>query len=867
VAENLPTFRSKRLRDASQELQASGALPTFTSKRQSTLMPTLHMGDDEFQNYRTRFQNIPGHEVDDYVPLNFQEAVEGKSPDEPVTAAGKPGLADAGTRYLMGRASTLGEKAAAFKKRYPEGDLVAKRFGDSDKYELAYRKEKGDNWSKVDAKLGKENILYDLAELGGEDLEAILLEIWGATKAVQKGIPINLLRLAAYAGAGTAAGELAKEGVEVLRGTQEESLGDVGKRATTKGVVAGIAAPVGEVVVRKGVDLVKGGGWAPLKKGTRQVLQASEDLGVPAIPVHRGVSAPWVAKLGGQSQALFAKVNDYIAGIKEDTKLVLSRLSKAKGRTNLGADLARLEKIARGRAIQAAGKRMGQFPRAKVREFGAKVGEYIKEWDAIANANVNNLYRTARLLDEPTFDLTNLQTVARNILDRGDLARRFRASQDEPFLLGPDGQPLPVAGEEQVIGTAISQLDANAEKVLREIAETTRMESRVVDGETVTPLDQLNWWAETLGDAMVPPVGQRATRENKLAGQAFRAIRDTLDNPDNLKGAAPGFAKAWKAARKAANDRFKVLERSVVKEAIRTESPDVFVRRIISGSDPDLVLQLKRALKPERFDILKTAFRNDLMTDPDNLTKRLADFSPEFRRTLLSDTEFRAMRNLGQQIDKVNQVGIRTLLDKQSAFAKIVDGLVRNSDSLGIETLGKMIGQQGGRDSPIGRTIRASIIDSIYRRATRPSQAGDALGDELLPTEISSEMLGNVLKEYGDSGVLKLLDPAEIKALTQVFRINKFLDDGADAGTSIMGAQTASGLRSLSMSAFVTMAEAFGVGRFLISPIGRRLFLGTGAKTMDPSRAVAATAGSLALMAQDSVKTEKQINRLIEANQ
>lgn len=830
-------------------------------------MPTLHMGDDQFQAYRTRFQNIPGHEVESYVPLNFEEAIQGKSPDEPVTAAGKPGLADAGTRYLMGRASTLSEKAAAFKKRYPEGDLVAKRFGDSDKYELAYRKEKGDNWSKVDAKLGKENILYDLAELGGGELEAIIGDIWGATKAIQKGIPVNLLRLAAFVGAGTAGGELAKEGIEVLRGTQEETLGDVGSRAAMKGVVAGIASPIGEVIVRKGIDLVKGGGLAPLKSGTPEVLQAAKDLGVPPIPVHTGISAPWLRKMGGQSQALFAKVNDYIAGIKEDTKLVLSRLSKAKGRTNLGADLARLEKIARGRLVGAAGKKMGKFPRTKVREVGAKISEYIKEWDAIANANVNNLYRMARNLDTPTFDLTSLQSVARNILDRGDLARRFRASQDEPFLLGPDGQPLPIAGEEQVIGTAISQLDANTAKVLQEIAETTRMEARVVDGETISPLDQLNWWAETLGDAMVPAVGQRATRENRLAAQAFNAIRDTLDNPANLKGAAPGFAKAWKAARKAANARFKVLERSVVKEAIRTESPEVFVRRIMSGSDPDLVLQLKRALKPERFDILKTAFRNDLMMDPDNLTKRLADFTPEFRRTLLSDTEFRALRGLGQQIDKVNQVGIRTLLETQSVFAKQIDGLVRGADSLGIETLGKMIAQQGGKDSPIGRTIRAAIIDSIYRRATKPSEAGKAIGDEILPTELKAELLGNVMEEYSESGALKLLLPAEIKALTQVHRINKFLDDASDPGTSIMGAQTASGLRSLSRSAFVTMAEAFGVGRFLISPVGRRVLLGVGAKKMDPSRAVAATAGSLALMAQDAVSTEKQINRLIEANQ
>jgi hypothetical protein len=123
------------------------------------------------------------------------------------------------------------------------------------------------------------------------------------------------------------------------------------------------------------------------------------------------------------------------------------------------------------------------------------------------------------------------------------------------------------------------------------------------------------------------------------------------------------------------------------------------------------------------------------------------------------------------------------------------------------------------------------------------------------------------MEEYSESGALKLLLPAEIKALTQVHRINKFLDDASDPGTSIMGAQTASGLRSLSRSAFVTMAEAFGVGRFLISPVGRRVLLGVGAKKMDPSRAVAATAGSLALMAQDAVSTEKQINRLIEANQ
>lgn len=817
--------------------------------------------------------------------IDYSVILQGKSIDEPVGEfeAGEPGIQDKSLRYQMARGSNLQEKLVELREHYGENADLALKVFDGGKPTLAFREHDKDKWKKVDKDfldMDRHEFVRDLIDFAGEDLESLIGEIGSVLTLHPAGRTVSLIKLALRAGAGAGAGEVVKEAIEVGRGKQQETAKEIAIRAAGKAGFASVFAPVGEVVTRKVVDLVKGSSLTGLKRGAREAIEAAEELGVPVPPVHYLVSAPWIQKMGAQSEALVPRIRDYVETARESTEAVLARLVRAAGGSgNIPKDLARLTDAAENRVkrlgteLLSFERRTGDLRRGaqeRINKAEIRLAEDLKgalaEWNALKRAQVDEAYNTARLIEEPEFDLAPLRESADALL-QGQSARRFIEAPVESTttIVDVSGKPIRPGSvvdevvETEVEGVAVPQMSAEVIRVLKEISETSRMEAK---GE-FTPTAQLNYWAEVLADNMIPAVGDITRREHKLARDAFNAIRETLNNPLNKN---PQFVKAWGDARKLASDRFTVLEKEIVREAMRTERPQDFVRRFFVNQDADLAKSLRAAVTNKRWREVQDTFFSQLIRDPRKLTERLNSLNPEFRKAMMGDKDLSTLSKLGIEFDKVSAMGLDAVLEKSANLGQFISNLVADNNTLALKGLTEFIRKAGGLDSDIGKTVRAALLEDIYQKSLSKEFLQVEEGMEVGARFLDAKALREVLKEYKGKGLYELLRVSDVGSLGRLAQLEKILQpSAADAGSSIQAAEQASGLRRFRQQAFQNLLQLVGVGRLLTSNAGRRILLGKGRESTGFMRKVASLSGALGVIASDIQSSEAEIDKLSEA--
>ena len=182
---------------------------------------------------------------------------------DPDMEIGEESLLDPKLRGRISAADTINEKIAEFKKAYPEGDLLfvpgkgtaqSTLEGVPSKYsggEILFRPDSTTPYARLDGnyfKGGSKEFLADFAEFIYDDLGVISGELAAGSKKVAKFIkpftkPVpflgtlttgyDLLPLMTRMGLYGAAGELAQEGVQELRGINEQSFKDIASPASS----------------------------------------------------------------------------------------------------------------------------------------------------------------------------------------------------------------------------------------------------------------------------------------------------------------------------------------------------------------------------------------------------------------------------------------------------------------------------------------------------------------------------------------------------------------------------------------------------------------------------------------------------------
>jgi hypothetical protein len=704
------------------------------------------------------------------------------------------GLDDFGLRADLSVADTFKEKLGKFQTKYPTGDLRAVETTGligRPVVTLMFRRTEGDPYREIDPNMvtsGPE--LADVADLLGD-----VPSIAGEVLATARYRGANLIPLLARIFFGSTAGELAKEGVEVVRGTSDETPEEVGTRALMQG--AGSAAGAGATVplISGPVNFARGVGALKIGDEGREMMAAAERQGLPVPRPDQVTDNPLIRRLGQQASATVPSMARYAA---EQNKTALANFSGALDpgatamlplRAKAAHDAARNDAIEKGRrAIRAGNADRG----------GAALTQGIEEYDKIARTAVDDLYNSARSLHDPEFDLSDVQS----------LAGEFRqgvvgAGREEGSFINVRGNLPPEM--EAVIGDVLA--------LRPDVRSVT-----TPDGRAISAFDQVKELRGRLFDLTQPPSGMPARQEHLLARRLYGALSDALDNP---VGGPPEFRAAWREASTEAARRFDTLERLSTLRAAQNfkvggMSPQEAYRSIVQPGRFEHLEYVRQNLPTERWEELRGAFKDELLRNPDALRTELGKFDDRTLGLLLSERERAEVGRIADTLDSIRASGIEDALIRQNDGARLALDLMATNSTAQVDELVKLA---GGKNTPLGKSFRAGILDALYQKNV-VTEGGR--------TFINAKALRRSLDELSQNGSLnKFLAPFDRERLLDLATYLEGVQKRGDFGSSLQAAETTAGVFDMKASALMNLLDQYTIGRVMTTPGMQRFFYGT----------------------------------------
>ena len=782
---------------------------------------------------------------------------------------GAPGMENVPARFAVGQANNREEAILNFKKFYPKGELgFAPNLDDPEGGKIKgttmlFREDPSQPFRKVDAGLLERfEPVGDIIDMFAEDLGTLAGEAVTTVRA--KGFNIVAKLIDKVPGArkffvrtmlGAAGGEQGQQFVQSAAGVQTESLEQQGARALTQGGVAGIGA-AGGLTVAKAINGVLGAGTINVTPGAREAMAAGERLGLPSLIPPQVTDNPFIRKLGGQAGAIVPTVERYMNAQKEAAFRTLQAMRDPVKAERLSVDLDALERTERGKILTRAAQNAKGTGK---KEAGLALQEGVNAWDDAATLQVAGKYQAARDMETPEYDVAPLLNAFDQIEAGVPFAgRTVQTTERAPSLSGPNAFET-VAGERQLPGgRASGPIDSTVQAIIYEIrgADPSLPPQQLPDGRMVDATDQLRAWRTRLWDLKTispfdSPTPQRR-QQAREAAVAYRALTEVLEAPIN---ADPAFKAAWKEANLAAKDQFDTREKLLIMQVAKSESPRVLAMHFMQPGvkTADNLEAVKAVLPAEKFGKVQDAFKTELLQNAASgkrgMIEAMDSLDPEALNMLLSPGEQQAFRVAGKGLERLDSVGIQKALETQTRYTAMVTDLVNRKDTAGIDRFAQMIEDAGGLNSDVGKSVRAALIDSIFDRVTKVEKG--------VP-EVDFKSISGVLKQYKESGALKFLTGQDVKNITDLKSYLDYVRNLEEVGGGIQAGEAIAGARELSLSAFRTIVEAIGTGRFLTNPRATYFLIGRGTRSPSPLNGVKAMAQVLAFAGDDLEAAPKE---------
>lgn len=701
-------------------------------------------------------------------------------------ALGTPGLEDFGTRFDLGLSDTFLEKKTKFLDKYPEGEFVEVFEPSAEPSNRAttilFRRHPDEPYAELDARaLDRWEVLMDLGDVSGEIPSAVLeaVTVRGA----------RLVQQLWKTAAATVGGDALKESVEEARGYQLETLPELASRETKRAIISTVGAGA-TVVVSGPLNAVRGASSIKIAKSAPAAQKAAKKLGVPGLLPSQIARSPLVRKMGGQAGAVMSTINDYINNQQAALVRALTRLRSNDLARVMRGEIEGVHEEAREQIIKAA----QLSPNRSLTEAGTAIQEGLAEYDALANMLVDRAYQRARMIEAPEFDITSLKATAR------ELKAGVRAAAEE-------------GGEVQLSQPQKDLLDLldKIEQVDPSLPSVTLPDGRVIDA-----VDQLRAIRSQLWDMKTPPPGEIARQSEREAGKLYGAVTHVLRNPKNTN---PEFVNAWRMADATAAGRFDTMEKLIVVQSAKSETPAQMAERLVKPNQVDNLRILKNSMPDSRWGEFREAVKSDMLSPNkvDNLTKRLDTFDQNTLDALLPRQDQALLREIGGQIDKLNQVGVKEALTRQTQRAALLSEWIDSGQTARISGLVELANK-----NPLLRdSIRAGLMERVFANVVDVREGVRTINRTALQQE---------MRALRDSGALKFLKFNDIRTLKEIDTILEFVPARPDSGTSLQAGQAVAGARGLSVEAFQTILEHIGTGRLMTSEIFQRAMLGSGRK-------------------------------------
>lgn len=745
---------------------------------------------------------------------------------------GSPGLTDLGLRADLGFSDTFAEKRAKFMDSFPGGDFieVPEPQAESQRTPLGrggstilFRKNQDEPFAELDAGvLDKFELLGDLADLSGELPAAIVEAI------VTRGGSLVATALQLFVG--TITGDAIKEVVQSLRGYQKETFTEQVERIGARGAIsAGVGGPLTSMTMAGPINSLRGAASIRLLPNATAAQRAAQELHIPALLPNQIASSPIIQRIGRQSRATVDTINRYIRRQAESAVRALSRLRDVDAlKFAIGAPdgISRLHDEAVAQITLAA-----KSSKRSLTEGGEALQAGLVEYEDLSGAIVDRAYAVARQKGTPEFDIRPALAVARDI-KAGVLGK------------AKDGSEVQLQEVAPAVKAEIAKLEA---------LDPSLPTMTMPDGTLATATDQLRAIRSNLWSLkQTGPTGLTTPEERRTAAQAsklYAAINRVLKTPKN---ADPAFAKAWAVANAEAKKRFDTLEKIIVVQASKSETPAQLANRLVKPYQIDNLRVLKDTVPADKFEIFRQAALADLIASNNinSLSRRLQSFDQETLDILFPRGTQRTLKQIGKRVDRLNQAGIQEAVARQGKLAEIVRDLTNRKDQAGIDEFVKRVSTLPPND-PRRKTVRAGVVEDVWNNSVRRTDEGFEVDGQALATEV---------KRLRDTGVAKLLTANDLRILGLFDDLAGFLKTSEDAGTSLAAASTAAGLRSFSAAALHTLLEVRGTGWLFTSELGQRLLLGGGKEKLPFSklRVFNAVLGNALSDAGDTVEPDQQ---------
>jgi hypothetical protein len=570
---------------------------------------------------------------------------------------------------------------------------------------------------------------------------------------------------------GALIGEGAEQVGQSLTGTQGQGplgqiaeMGQEGVMSTVGGFAMSPFVAIGNVASGAGV----------LKVGEEgiETIRAAKAVGLDGLVTPGMVSGnPLVTVSENQARVLVSSVKQRHNQLAKAINLGLRQ--QARGGSQASDVILGALKRESDRALNNV-----QFAARSASKGGKSIQQGIAEYELVQKAIIDRLYNNARSIETPQFDFT----------------------------------PVVNAGKDLQSGIR-GRIDPEIKRLLTDV---TKIKGPITlsDGTQLSIYDQLkNIRTAAFAKMHIAP-GEAGDLVNDQGRILFKALNDVLDNPVN---ANPNFVKAWKTAAAAASDRFKTLERMMVVKASKSENPADLLTRYAKPFNVDNLLTLRQTVEPKYWNEFTDSFRTELLRDPYSLSKTLKSFDEETLNVLIPRAEQAAWKQVASELDRITAVGADTIADRTLKNKAFVSQIITGGNPGTADTVIRSI--MTLNDPARLRSYQAGIMDWATT---------DLLAQVGRDTKFNGSLLKSRINTLKEKGFWKHLSLDQRQFLQNNYKVSKALKAVADAGVSIRATEIAAGVPQLKPGALRGLAQSYLIGHFNLSPIGRRIMIGTG---------------------------------------
>ena len=697
---------------------------------------------------------------------------------------GKIELNDNLLEFDMAGSKNINAKRQKFLEQYPNGTLTPVQLSNGD-VKLIYKKEENDPYRFVNRGVNYPEITR--AIVSGDLIGGLIVSRFNPM----------------FTGVGTGVGSLLEYGVETARGYETQTGEKELKEATLEGLVAG------------GLDFATRKLFSLYKKfknaGNVKILDvadfaddvakfAEEETLEPLIKGNVLKTPVWQSAFAQSQITSPSGLNTFNKQIKT--------LQKRFGSMGDSFDASAFTTEELSLIIKAQGDDLVQrlFSSTDINQplsrewlqIGQNYQQGLKNWVINSRELKDGLYKEAsNLTDDLVFDVTSLQTVAKNIKD----VVRAKGVETQSQIVG--------TGLFDDLGNEITRVIPgkagpvpllDLSKDLRDVIETIgKMDPKVSMYQGFDPIDQL----KTLRTSVFTLQQSDNATTKRYANQLYTSLKEVMESP--LSGNTE-FLDFYKKASAFNSYRENILNLSVIKKSLKSDTIEDIITSKFNIAQPSEVSYIKKVLDKKTFNMLKASYLQDIASNNSSLNKFLRNENQyaDVVSEIFSKTEIDAIKKFALARQKLDISTLAKIIKKDVSNAERAYALIDE----GYDVFKNILIQRGGKDGKFAQSIKAGIYKKIFDDSIVTTKTG---GIDVLDVK---KFMVNINKIENNTALKELLfSPEELSRLKKFNLYSSFIDTSDDVGGMIQKGQAGANIKSIGNVA----AAKISVGNLYLS--------------------------------------------------